>query len=234
MKTKIFAAALIFMSSCVAYYPQTVDIPLIRKKGDIRIDAGYFFVPNLNGTGNNNVDGDENKQVSLLVDAGGHATFSAGVTDVLAVQAFASVDVVSRYHLQGALGLFKGFENKTVIELYGGYGYGSGFWNEAFQIRDNYQLAFTQFNIGKSDQGRRHIDYGLGVKGGYLFCNFDNQCNITTLHKKDGWLVEPSVFFRFGGRKVKFCTKVNFLWTNTIRKDYYYPVNLSMGVNISL
>ena len=142
--------------------------------------------------------------------------------------------VLSRYHLQGALGLFKGFENNSVVELYGGYGYGSGFWNESFKIRDNYQLAFTQFNIGKSDQGRRHIDYGLGLKGGYLFCNFDNQENVSTLHKKDGWIVEPSVFFRFGGSKVKFCTKVNFLWTNTIRKDYYYPINISLGVNIGL
>jgi len=234
MKTKIFVAILIFINACVAYYPQTVDIPLIKKKGDIRVDAGYFLVPNISGYGNTKADGSEVDDNYSFADAGVHATFSAGVTDVLAVQTYASVDGFLRHHLQGALGLFKGFENKTVIELYGGYGYGSGYWHSEYKSRDNYQLAFTQFNIGKSDLGKLHIDYGLGLKGGYLFCNHYNFVENQHIRAKDGWMIEPSVFFRFGGKRVKFCTKANYLWTNTIKGDFYFPLSVSMGVNLSL
>jgi len=113
--------------------------------------------------------------------------------------------------------------------------YGNGYYNtRMFKVRDDYHLAFAQFNIGQTGLGAKHIDYGLGLRGGYLFCNFEEPVNLKDVHKKNGWMVEPTVFFRFGGRKVKFCTKVTYLWTQTLSKDFYYPLSVSMGVNFSL
>jgi hypothetical protein len=138
------------------------------------------------------------------------------------------MDILYTGYLHGALGLFKGFENKTVMELYGGYGTGTA-------IGGGYRLAFSQFNIGKTGLGRSNIDFGLGLKGGYIHgCYYDKDVNNQTYYQKNGWIVEPSVFFRFGGSKVKFCTKANYLWTNTISDGWYYPLSVSMGANFFL
>ena len=208
---KITAIVLILLNGCAAYYPQMVDIPLIREKGDIRIDAGYFLAHNFDENGT----------------AGVHGTFSAGLTNMVAIQGYINMDLLGRLHAQGASGLFKGLENNAVIELYGGYGIGAGHDN-------NYSLAFSQFNVGKTDVGGANIDYGLGLKGGYLFCNYENSEEYQTIHQKNGCMFEPSLFFRVGGRRVKFCTKVNYLWTKTVSDVYYYPLSVSLGVNIYL
>ena len=141
---------------------------------------------------------------------------------------------MSRIHLQGALGVYKAFENNTVVESYSGFGYGIGYWGTLFNNgRDDYYLAFTQFNIGKTNMGAKRMDYGLGLKGGYLKINSVYNWE-ETIYKKDGWIIEPSLFFRFGGKRVKFCTKVNYLWTNSIVDQYYFPLSVSMGVNLHL
>ena len=222
MKNLIIVVAVMLLSSCAAYYPQVVDIPLIKEKGDIRIDAGCFLAPNFHGSAN----------------LGGHTTISAGLTNRVAVQGYASADMLGRSHIQGALGLFKGFENKTVIEMYGGYGYGAGLESDDSsnknKINNSYQLAFSQFNIGKTNLGSAHIDYGFGLKGGYLHNNFAEILEDSPFQGKKGWIVEPSVFFRFGGKKVKFSTKVNYLWTEIIKNNYYFPLSVSLGVNFHL
>ena len=227
---KIFSAVVIFMSSCVAYYPQVVDIPLIKEKGDKRIDAGLFFAPAMDQQA---VYVDKEDGLRLAGISGIHGTYSSGLTDVLAVQAYTSVDFRA-YHLQGALGMFKAFENKNVVEWYSGYGHGNVLGSKPLAGRNNYHLAFTQLNFGKSNAGNAHIDYGLSIKGGYLFGNKEVWANSEDYYQKDGWMVEPSVFIRFGGEKVKFCTKVNYVWTNSFQNNYYYlPLNISMGANIS-
>jgi len=222
MKAKytIIVVSVMLLTSCAAYYPQVVDIPLIKEKGDIRIDAGCFLAPNFQGSAN----------------FGGHATISAGLTNMLAVQGYASTDVLFRNHIQGALGLFKGFGSKTVMEMYAGYGYGAGLESDdnSNKKRNSYHLAFTQFNIGKTDLGRAHIDYGLGLKGGYLHNNLVEISDNSPFQKKNGYIVEPSVFFRFGGKKVKFSARINYLWTEVIKNNYYFPLSVSMGVNFHL
>jgi len=222
-------AVLILLNGCVTYYPQVVDLPLITEKGDIRIDAGAFLIPDIKGT---KIDS-ENK--SLLSNVGIHATFTAGITDLLAVQTYASVDLLLRCHIQGALGLYNRFENNTVIEMYSGLGYGnriSSLSNNRTNVDlDDYCLTFAQLNFGKTNFGSKHIDCGLGVKGGYLFTNIPTYYSLATIYKKDGWLIEPTVFIRFGGSRAKFNMKINYMWTNTIVDEYYYPVNVSFGVN---
>ena len=214
----LIAFTQLLLSGCVAYFPQVVDVPLIKEKGDMRIDAGTFLIPNIdNKTGEHD----------LIADFGLYATVTAGITDFLAVQTYLSANVLSRYHIQSALGLFNSLNNNTVTEVYGGVGYGNG---HISYEGDNYYLTFVQFNLGKTDVGRSHIDYGLGMKGGYLFTNTAD-IETKTIYKNDGWMVEPTVFIRFGGRRAKFCAKVNYLWTKTIIDNYYFPVNVGLGVN---
>ena len=236
-KSKILSVTvIILLNSCVAYYPQVVDIPLIKEKGDIRINAGCFVAPSFYENKNTEVDEneDENETESWIGDFGVHGTISAGLTDALAFQGYLNFDMFSRIHLQVAFGTFHAFEDKTVIELYGGWGYGNGYMSTIYKNRDDYNLPFAQFNIGKSGMDKLNIDYGLGIKSGYLFCNFSDRYNQGYIHKKDGWIFEPSIFFRFGGKKVKFNTMVNYLWTNTIVDEYYFPICVSFGANFTI
>jgi len=202
--TYFFATMLIFLSSCAVYYPQPVDIPLISEKGDLRIDAGGLLVS------------------GVLV--GGNATVSYGITNVLAAQMYTSFDAVGRGYVQFAPGLFNSFENDRVIEFYSGYGLGTDSWG------GSYQLAFSQFNIGKV--GTR-LEHGFGLKGGYIFAQDEPYRHKNSL-QGNGWLIEPSVMLRYGNERVKFSTRINFLWTESIPRENYMPFSMSVGVNINL
>jgi len=234
MKKILFITALLLLNGCAAYYPQMVDIPLIKEKGDIRVDAGAFFSPKIDDTTPEN---EEKKTVKSdpVSNLGIHGTFTAGITNVLAFQAYLCADAHFRAHIQSALGLYKRFENGTVTEVYGGIGYGGGFAQMmSVSSRDNYVLTFTQINVGKTDVGKNHFDYGLGLKGGYIFTHTPDSSSVD-IYKKDGWIVEPSVFLRFGSSRIKFCAKVNYMWTNSVvERYYYYPVSISLGVNFRL
>jgi hypothetical protein len=214
-----FLIALFLINGCAVYVPQPVDIPLIKKKGDVRIDAGYNYSYGREDT---------------VASFGFHDTFTWGMTDFLAFQAYIYLDRLARAHLQGALGLFKNYQKNYVIELYGGYGY-SQTSTEVFvkKYYYDYNLIFSQFNIGIADFGETPTDVGLGLKSGYLYHNFqkyDVEIDETP-YIKNGWIVEPSFVLRWGSRKVKFSTKINYLWTDTIRKSYYNPFSISAGVN---
>ena len=58
------------------YYPQIVGVPLIKEKGDLRVDAGITYAPSI------------------------HGTVSYGLTDI-AIQAYSNIDIFGRYHIQG-------------------------------------------------------------------------------------------------------------------------------------
>ena len=199
----------------------SADIPLIKNKGDIRLDVGSFLAMG---------DG-----VPL---PGGQVTFSAGLTDIVAIQTYASVDIMRKAHLQGAMGLYKKIDNETVIELYNGYGFGIAYHNKT-----NYHLAFSQFNIGKTGIGaKKNIDYGLGLKGGYLFAGnyvgYKEYENYTVFfndfYQENAWMFEPSIFYRIGGRKASLSMRVNYLFTKKEDNVYYFPFSMSLGLNYSL
>jgi len=214
------AVAIILLSGCAVYMPQPVDIPLIKEKGDIRVNAGVFVTPVVDSAGM----------------AGAHVTFSAGLTNVLAIQVFTSIDLLMRAHLQGALGLYKSFENNAVIEIYGGYGYGSSGWFSRELKSDSYHLLFAQFNIGKTGIGKLNFDFGFGLKSGCIFNDYANYNKYYSpkIEGKYGWMIEPSAFFRFGGKRVKYNMAVNYMWTKHVPSRYYFPFNISMGVNLNL
>ena len=77
LKTKVFQiTVLLVLTGCTTsayYHPQVVDIPLIKEKGDIRLNAGYFMSPSFHGGSN----------------SGAHATFSIGLSNMVASQTYA-------------------------------------------------------------------------------------------------------------------------------------------------
>jgi hypothetical protein len=215
----------LMITSCCVYHPQTIDIPLIKQKHDLRLDAGISIIPSAN------------------------ATISYGLTNKIAIQGFGTIGSDDRYYFQIAPGMYKKFKNKTVGELYAGFGYGYG---NAYRDANpgnmfgNYQIYFVQYNFGKYDSKFLKMDYGFGLKTGYFhsiltdenYYRFYSENGPFASYNEKSILVEPLVFARFGGEKIKFNIKVGlcrvFKITNT---DKYIPVenlNIGLGLNCSL
>jgi hypothetical protein len=213
------------ISGCTLYYPQIVDIPLISKKKDCRVDAGISVVPTV------------------------HATISYGLTKMIAIQGFGSIGIDDSYYYQAAAGLFKKKENNRVIELYGGYGFGYG-----DQYKDanpgnlfgNYQLYFAQLNYGKIACETSNLEIGFGIKSGLLhsklldqnYYAWTSETGPFNTYIDNSLLFEPAGFIRLGGQKFKFSIKLGgtliYKFTNTEQYFPYSYINLGLGINYTL
>ena len=217
---------------CAVYHPQTTDIPLIDHKGELRIDLGLSVIPSV------------------------HSTFSYGLTNKIAVQAFGSVGAEDRYYFQFSPGIYKCFQSKKVIELYSGFGLGHAntiknpLANMPESIKQslygNYQLYFVQFNWGKNTNESRKLDWALGIKTGLFHSNLTDM-NYYSIYsetgpfpnaKENSILLEPIFAFRIGDEKVKFTYK--FAFTKILKLNHpgnLIPaplLNMSLGVNFKL
>lgn len=212
------------MTGCCVYHPQTTDIPLIKGKKDLRIDAGISFVPTV------------------------HSTISYGLTKKIAIQVFGSAGSEGRKYFHIAPGMYKAYGNNIVTELYGGYGYGYG---DAYKdanpgnLYGNYQLYFLQYNIGKYSIKSGHTDFGFGIKSGYFYSNLTdrnyyspgNEAGPFINYKENSILLEALAFYRVGGEKFKLSFKIGacqiFKLSNP---DIYIPtmiLNIGLGLNYS-
>jgi hypothetical protein len=226
MKGNIFFGILFTfgLSGCNVYTHQTVDIPLIKEKNELRADAGISIKEFVYGT------------------------LSYGLTDKIALQTFYNKSAgVRRFFFQNAIGYFKDLGNNKIVEVYGGYAFGyadAGNHDIPTRLKGPYQLYFSQFNFGKIDCQVAHADFGIGVKAGYLHSNLENLNYFTHYPQYTGpfeplvvnsLLLEPNAFLRIGGEKLKFSLKIgtclNYQLTH---KDKNLPVdklNIGIGLN---
>lgn len=200
------------------------DIPLIKRKNDLRIDAGVSLIPTI------------------------HSTISYGLTNKIAIQAFGSTGGDDRKYFHIAPGIYKAYENHIAMELYGGFGYGYG---DAYKdsnpghLYGNYRLYFLQYNFGTYSDRSGHIDFGFGIKSGYFHSAFTdrnyyawvNETGPYIKYKEKSILIEPSAFFRVGGEKLKFSFKLGGCRIIKLSNpDIYIPferLNIGLGLNYS-
>jgi len=221
-------------TSCI-YYPHLTSVPLIKEKGDTRIEGGVGLVS-------------QSLQVS----------FSQGATEKIAYQLAASMDPYGYYsgspglYAQGAIGTYKNIQSKNVMELYGGFAYGSSCaYNDANpgNLHGNYQVYFAQFNYGDIEQRKANLEYGLGLKAGFLhskmtdkvyFFSRDDYSTVGPypVYRINGLLLEPTLFLRFGGKRLKFFTTLGAsLYHQLNHTDKCLPTNpfnLGLGISYSL
>jgi len=215
----------LMMTKCVVYHPQAIDIPMICKKKDLKLDAGVSLIPSA------------------------HATISYGLTGKIAVQTFGSIGPDDRYYFQGAVGSFKNAGNQRVMEFYSGfgYGYGSSYIDaNPGNLYGDYQLFFVQFNYGRINCEFANTDYGFGLKTGYLHSdltdhNYYDFYSVTgpfTTYQDNSLLMEPTVFVRLGGERLKFNIKLGGCWINKFtHRDKWIPysfINLGLGLTYKL
>lgn len=206
------------MKSCVIYSPQTADIPLIHKKKDFRFDGGIsLLIPSLN------------------------TTLSYGLTNKLAAQLYGNLGPDKEYCYHGALGYYKNLQHNILIEAYGGAGYGYGYYfahASGESLDGNYLLPFTQLNIGKLASESSNLEFGMGIKTGFLHAGLtENTFDGTDpSYKYNGFLVEPTVFLRPGGKKAKANFKVSGCWIGAFsNKEQFFPYStINFGISLNL
>jgi len=214
----------LLLSGCVFYETQMTDVPLISKKGDLQVDGGVSLIPSA------------------------FTSVSYGLTDKLALQGYGSIGVTG-YYLQTAVGTYRNFGDGRILELYGGWGYGNGdAYNDANpgHLKGNYQLLFTQINIGKLNFDAAPLDIGVGLKAGYLhtdlkdmdyYNDYDGESDYRA-RRDESLLIEPVAVFRFGSNRLKFSFKVgNTLLLKFTHKDNDLPYgffNLGAGISYRL
>jgi len=243
MKTKMLHSHLIFsmivicvlMTSCFSYYPRLTSVPLIKEKGDTRIEGGVGMYSS-----------------SL------QASFSQGATEKIAYQISGSIDPnidngsnATGLYVQGAIGLYKNIQDKDVMELYGGFGYGCSNANSDANpgnLYGNFQSYFLQFNYGFIGKNRANLETGFGLKTGLLHSNmtdenyFSRQDDYLSnepypIYHLNGLLFEPTGFLRLGGKNVKFWTALGvckYLQLNYTDKQLpVFPFDFGIGVSFS-
>lgn len=215
----VFVISLL-LTDCGVYDPLTSDIPLISNKHDLRIDGGRS-----------------------LAEAAG-ATISYGLTNKIALQFAGSICHNNTHYFQFAPGYYKNLGNQKIMEIYLGYGTGTGYsYNDPHpgHIKGDYQIYFAQLNIGKINCKFAHADLGLGLKTGYLHSNLVDAgyyaLSSSGIYIDDCATVEPHAILRFGTENIKInfklagCYIVKF--TN-IQEFYPYSfLNLGIGLNFN-
>jgi hypothetical protein len=226
MKKILVYSILIAISamSCCVYHPHMVDIPLISKKGDVRLNAGISMVK-------------------------WHATVSAGISKWIALQTYGSTNGEKEYYVQQSVGYFKALENRKVMEIYTGFGYGYGdAYNDANpgDLFGNYQVYFTQFNFGKINCDFAHADFGFGLKTGLIHSKLTDRgyyervyppLEHPPVYTDNSIFIEPQIFVRLGGEHLKVNLQVGATGVRKLtNKDKYLPtlpVNIGLGINYS-
>jgi hypothetical protein len=209
------------LSGCGVYNPITSDIPLISNKNDLRIDGGRSFSESVG------------------------ATVSYGLTDKLALQVAGSRIAENKdYYFQFAPGYYKNLGDRKIMEIYLGYGAGTGYaYNDPHpgNIQGRYQLYFAQINIGKIDAKFAHTDLGIGFKTGYLHSDLIDAgyyaVSSTGNYKFDCATFEPHAILRLGTENIKVCFKLAGCFIvkfNNIPEQYpYFYLNAGLGLNFN-
>ena len=229
----VFALSALF-SSCTVYHPQSVDIPLIRHQNDLQVEGAIsispypYSSPTLNAT----------------------ATYSFNKWG--AVQAHINTDGYTELYLQTAFGSYLPIKQHYVIEGYAGYGLWGSRKSEAYELWDSnepepsgiYHCPFLQFNTGWVGLAKEHIDVGFGLKTGCLISKYREissssytlEGNIYQSIEFNDFinyapLIEPQVFIRFGGKKLKGSLRVSYCTFLGMENFVYFPANISIGIS---
>jgi hypothetical protein len=221
MKRVVFLLSFVAMlSSCGVYYPHLSDIPLVSAKHNVKIDAG----------------------LSLTQEAG--ISFSYGLTNRIAVQSYISKSHDNTHYLQIAPGLYKKLDRDKILELYMGYGSGSGylyFDPHPGHFSGRYQLYFAQLDWGSANRESALVDFGFGLKAGLLCSkmlddNYYAQVSSGTYRDKS-LVLEPQAVLKIGGQHFRVSFKGGFClltkFTNLEKHFPYIPYNFGTGLNLN-
>jgi hypothetical protein len=148
--------------SCVIYHPHNVDIPLLREKGEVDVDANFAL------------------SAPLLGAPAFNGTVSFAPLNHVGIQAAVCMSNANSFYMQAAGGGFLPMGDNAVLEGYAGYGFGTSVHkseisgeNSYNKVHGHYNLVFGQVNTGWVNLLGGIFDIGFGFKGGLMMPNFE-------------------------------------------------------------
>ncbi len=231
----------LLVSGCSVYRPQSVDIPLISHRGDLRVDGAvalsWWALPDV---------------ASL------NATASYGLTDWLAGQVHFNTTAGNGFYAQAAPGYYASLGRIVVAEAYAGLGYGGGsrdnidngnseYAKQNYSFSGHYFLPFVQGNLGVHTPGLFQVDVAVALKAGLFVPDFeyfyvDNEeheiAGTRAAYNTNNFLLEPQLMVRFGPKFLKFNVRLGYAWLSDLNKAetafIYDRLTVSGGVTLSL
>ena len=205
---------LVSLSGCVVYHPKVVPASLIKEKGEIQLNGGTDFPA-----------------------VGVYANVGYGINKFISTQVFGHFSLWGTYHLDFNSGLYKNF-NKINIEIYGGYAYGHGNFDEGSAMKPvtnwkgYYEIKYAKFQLIKLS---KRLDYGIILKFGYFPPSYIHTIDSTVqiLKNQKGTILEPSLFFNLKFTE-RLSLTINYTnsYINPINKlDKYYPKHYELEYN---
>ncbi len=217
----IFLAFLILLvGGCTVYMPQPVPIPLMTAKNQVQLSGGVTIIPGLTAA----------------------AAYSPVSHLAIQVYGFKAPDEINYY--QAAAGYYWENSSDLNLELYGGIGNGQGKvirTSDPSSLKGTHMVYFAQFNLGQTNQGNKHIDYGAGLKTGLFDATitdngyFESSGPDPVLSHNKYILLEPAAFIRLGSERLKAGFQMNgtsFISIRSKQKQIpYYTVTLGISLN---
>ncbi|HEY9167138.1 MAG TPA: hypothetical protein VIS48_13360 [Candidatus Kryptonia bacterium] len=214
------------VESCVpVYIPNTIDAPLLKNAGEVRIAAN---------TGTTGWDFQTAVAVSGAIGIMANGSFgSKSSSDSLSYN-------VHNY-LEGALGYYMPVTANGTMEMFAGAGAGRSTSSDAWTNSSSSQIIatgwytryFFQMDIGAYGD---IADGGFGMRASYVhFTKIqDKEGNITS--NLDGLFAEPFIFGALGGPGLKFTAQMGVSWPlrDNIRFQWMpFVMNVGLQVNIN-
>lgn len=222
----IFGMSLMLFVSCAPVHkPTVINAPLMKEQGDVQVSGHVAFSGyqiNAAAALSDNVGIVLNSVVSGLgYDEGKKNDKTYRVDNELRV-------------FEGGLGLFNTFESNFVVELYGGFGYGSvktlsTKGSDPDRVEASGYRYFVQPAFGYSGD---FATVGFATRVLYLdFVDYhDYSDGDTSAHR--GTFFEPAFFLRLGPKNVKVEAQGGFSWKVSGDVDHD-PFFFSVGVHFA-
>ena len=220
--------------SCVIYHPHNVDIPLLREKGEVDVDANFSL------------------SAPLLGAPAFNGTVSFAPLNHVGIQAAVCMSNANSFYMQAAGGGFLPMGDNAVLEGYAGYGFGTSVHksdisgeNSYSKVHGHYNLVFGQVNTGWVNLLGGIFDIGFGFKGGLMMPNFEKDLvkasgevvkekELTDSHV----LLQPQFMVRMGWQQVKLSLNIGYAYLSNWHDTYGYfnfePISVGLGVHFDL
>jgi hypothetical protein len=220
--------------SCVIYHPHNVDIPLLREKGEVDVDANF------------------SPSAPLLGAPAFNGTVSFAPLNHVGIQAAVCMSNANSFYMQAAGGGFLPMGDNAVLEGYAGYGFGTSVHksdisgeNSYNKVHGHYNLVFGQVNTGWVNLLGGIFDIGFGFKGGLMMPNFEKDlvhANGEVVKEKEltdsHVLLQPQFMVRMGWQQVKLSLNIGYAYLSNWHDTYGYfnfePISVGLGVHFDL
>ncbi|MCF7832050.1 MAG: hypothetical protein K9N05_00555 [Candidatus Marinimicrobia bacterium] len=208
--------SLFYSCSTYVYYPNGLNAPLLKEKGDIQLSLSL-----LNG------GVDIQSAYSPIKNLG--LQINANLTNLNDTEV--NTDRRSgNYYFEGAAGFYKPLNTNTIFEAYIGTGAGRTFTHsdDAGTYRNtNYFKLYGQVDMGLK---WKYINFGLAMREGLVNIYKNDEDNIIDDPKIFEMFFEPAIFMAVGAEKFKAKFQLGYSQSHFSAIFSYPFIIMSAGV----